>query len=64
MAIPGDIGVGLLVAQAVEFAMAAQIARLVGLDYSEDSVFKLLGAVPFMFGCSIWLLKYILPSLG
>ena len=45
VAIPGDIGVGLLVAQAVEFAMAAQIARLVGLDYSEDSVFKLLGAV-------------------
>ena len=45
VAIPGDIGVGLFVAQAVEFAMAVQIARLVGLDFSEDSVFKLLGAV-------------------
>ena len=44
VAIPGDIGVGLLVAQAVEFAMAVQIARLVGLDFSEDNVFKLLGA--------------------
>jgi len=43
--IPGDIGAGLIVAQAVEFAMAVQIARLVGLDFSEDSVFKLLGAV-------------------
>ena len=42
--IPGDIGVGLFVAQAVEFAMAVQIARLVGLDFSEDNVFKLLGA--------------------
>tara|TARA_B100001123_G_scaffold395468_1_gene477049 strand:- start:67 stop:1689 length:1623 start_codon:yes stop_codon:yes gene_type:complete len=42
--IPGDIGVGLLVAQAVEFAMAVQIARLVGLNFSEDNVFKLLGA--------------------
>lgn len=42
--IPGDIGVGLFVAQAVEFAMAVQIARLVGLDFSEDGVVKLLGA--------------------
>jgi len=42
--IPGDIGVGLFVAQAVEFAMAMQIARLVGLDYYEDNIFKLLGA--------------------
>jgi len=42
--IPGDIGVGLFVAQAVEFAMAVQIARLVGLDFSEDNMFKLLGA--------------------
>ena len=42
--IPGDIGVGLFVAQAVEFTMAVQIARLVGLNFSDDNVFKLLGA--------------------
>ena len=42
--IPGDIGVGLFVAQAVEFAMAMQIARLVGLDYSEDNIFKIMNS--------------------
>ena len=38
VAIPGDIGVGLYVAQALEFTMAVNIARLVGLDFKK--VFK------------------------
>ncbi len=50
VAFPGDIGVGLFVAQAVEFAMAAQIARLIGLNLSEDGLFKLLGAVGIAAG--------------
>ena len=32
-----DIGVGLFVAQAVEFTMAVQIARLEGLNFSDDN---------------------------
>ena len=47
VAIPGDIGVGLYVAQALEFTMAVNIARLVGLDFKKENVFKLLGAVGF-----------------
>ena len=45
VAIPGDIGVGLYVAQALEFTMAVNIARLVGLDFKKENVFKLLGVV-------------------
>ena len=41
--IPGDIGVGLFVAQAVEFTMAVQIAGLGGLIFLMTT-FKLLGA--------------------
>ena len=45
VAIPGDIGVGLYIAQALEFAMAVNIARLVGLDFKKENVLKLLGIV-------------------
>ena len=37
VAIPGDIGVGLYVAQALEFTMAVNIARLVGLDFKKEN---------------------------
>ena len=44
IAIPGDVAVGLYIAQAIDFAMAANIARLVGLDFKKENIFKLLGA--------------------
>jgi len=42
--IPGDLGVGLLVLQAIEFLMAVHIAKMVGLEFTKENTFKLIGA--------------------
>ena len=42
---PGDAGSLLLVVQAFEFLMALHIARMVGLKFTKENTFKLIGAV-------------------
>ena len=42
--IPGDLGSGLLLLQAIEFLMAVHIARMVGLEFSWNNTFRLIGA--------------------
>lgn len=61
--IPGDLASGLLIVQALEFLMALHIARMVGLEFSKENTFKLIGAAGISAMAVLYAFKKVLDVI-